>query len=101
MKIDGVTFAGQAITSLGLLIVLWALRTLGNSFGIAPADRGLPGRKRHGDRGPLGRRLHERPRDQRNPPACPEQLAGRDLFFHRRGGHGVPDLQSLLGGTKC
>jgi len=41
MKIDGVTFAGQAITSLGLLIVLWALRTLGNSFGIAPADRGL------------------------------------------------------------
>jgi protein-S-isoprenylcysteine O-methyltransferase Ste14 len=32
---------GQVITGLGLLLVLWAMLTLGRSFGIAPADRGL------------------------------------------------------------
>jgi protein-S-isoprenylcysteine O-methyltransferase Ste14 len=31
----------QVVTLLGLLLVLWALWTLGRSFGIAPADRGL------------------------------------------------------------
>ena len=35
------TLVGQGITSLGLLLVLWAMGTLGHSFGIAPADRGL------------------------------------------------------------
>jgi protein-S-isoprenylcysteine O-methyltransferase Ste14 len=35
------TMVGQAITSVGLLLVLWALTTLGDAFGIAPADRGL------------------------------------------------------------
>jgi isoprenylcysteine carboxyl methyltransferase (ICMT) family protein YpbQ len=34
------TWIGQAMTSLGLLIALWAMGTLGGSFGIAPADRG-------------------------------------------------------------
>jgi protein-S-isoprenylcysteine O-methyltransferase Ste14 len=35
------TLLGQALISLGLLLVLWALSTLGRSFGIAPADRSL------------------------------------------------------------
>jgi hypothetical protein len=30
---------GQAVTILGLLLVLWAMTSLGQSFGIAPADR--------------------------------------------------------------
>ena len=32
---------GQVITSSGLLLVLWSELTLGRSFGIAPADRGI------------------------------------------------------------
>jgi len=35
------TLAGQFLTGLGLLLVLWAMAALGRSFGIAPADRGL------------------------------------------------------------
>jgi protein-S-isoprenylcysteine O-methyltransferase Ste14 len=35
------TMVGQAITGVGLVFVLWSLATLGGSFGIAPADRGL------------------------------------------------------------
>ena len=41
LRIREETPAGQVITALGLLLVLWALGTLGRSFGIAPADRGL------------------------------------------------------------
>ena len=32
---------GQIITGLGLLLALWAMGTLGRSFGITPADRGI------------------------------------------------------------
>jgi len=32
---------GQVVSTLGLLLVLWALGALGGSFGVAPADRGL------------------------------------------------------------
>jgi protein-S-isoprenylcysteine O-methyltransferase Ste14 len=35
------TVAGQILTLAGLGLVLWALASLGPSFGIAPADRGL------------------------------------------------------------
>jgi len=35
------TLLGQALASLGLLLVLWALSALGCAFGIAPADRGI------------------------------------------------------------
>lgn len=41
LRIYQETLIGQVITGLGLLLVLWALGTLGRSFGIAPADRGL------------------------------------------------------------
>jgi protein-S-isoprenylcysteine O-methyltransferase Ste14 len=41
MRVHRETLVGQLITGLGLLLVLWALGTLGRSFGIAPADRGL------------------------------------------------------------
>ena len=41
MRIHRETLVGQLTTGLGLLLVLWALGTLGRSFGIAPADRGL------------------------------------------------------------
>ena len=41
LRIQQETPIGQAMTGLGLLLVLWALGTLGRSFGIAPADRGL------------------------------------------------------------
>ena len=41
MRVHRETLVGQVITGLGLLLVLWALGTLGRSFGIAPADRGL------------------------------------------------------------
>lgn len=41
LRIHDETLAGQVITGLGLLLVLWAMITLGRSFGIAPADRGL------------------------------------------------------------
>jgi protein-S-isoprenylcysteine O-methyltransferase Ste14 len=35
------TLFGSVIAGLGLLLVLWAMGTLGRSFGIAPADRGV------------------------------------------------------------
>ena len=41
LRIDHESLLGQLSTGLGLLIVLWAMGTLGRSFGIAPADRGL------------------------------------------------------------
>lgn len=41
LRIYQEVLVGQVITGLGLLLVLWALGTLGRSFGIAPADRGL------------------------------------------------------------
>ena len=41
LRIHHETLVGQGITSLGLLLVLWTMGTLGRSFGIAPADRGL------------------------------------------------------------
>ena len=41
MRLSDETMVGQVITSLGLLLVLWSLTSLGDSFGIAPADRGL------------------------------------------------------------
>jgi len=41
MRISEETMVGQAITAVGLLLVLWSLSSLGDSFGIAPADRGL------------------------------------------------------------
>jgi protein-S-isoprenylcysteine O-methyltransferase Ste14 len=41
LRIRSETPVGQVITGLGLLLVLWAMITLGRSFGIAPADRGL------------------------------------------------------------
>lgn len=41
LRIYQEALVGQVITGLGLLLVLWALGTLGHSFGIAPADRGL------------------------------------------------------------
>ena len=41
MHLERETAPGQAITILGLSLVLWSLVTLGHSFGIAPADRGL------------------------------------------------------------
>ena len=41
LRIREETPAGPVITAVGLLLVLWALGTLGRSFGIAPADRGL------------------------------------------------------------
>lgn len=41
LRIHGETLVGQVIAGLGLLLVLWAMITLGRSFGIAPADRGL------------------------------------------------------------
>jgi len=41
LRIHDETLVGQVITGLGLLLVLWAMITLGRSFGIAPADRGL------------------------------------------------------------
>lgn len=41
LRLHDETLVGQIITGLGLLLVLWAMITLGRSFGIAPADRGL------------------------------------------------------------
>ena len=41
LRIHHETFVGQGFSSFGLLLVLWAMGTLGRSFGIAPADRGL------------------------------------------------------------
>ena len=41
LRIHHETGSGQLITSSGLLLELWAVVTLGSSFGIAPADRGL------------------------------------------------------------
>lgn len=35
------TLVQQAIGVMGLVLIVWALWTLGQSFGIAPADRGL------------------------------------------------------------
>lgn len=41
LQISHETLPGQVITILGLLLVLWAMGTLGQSFGVAPSDRGL------------------------------------------------------------
>jgi protein-S-isoprenylcysteine O-methyltransferase Ste14 len=41
LRIHHETLFGQGITGLGLLLVLWAMGSLGRSFGIAPADRGM------------------------------------------------------------
>ena len=41
MHLERETASGQAITTLGLSLVLWSMIILGRSFGIAPADRGL------------------------------------------------------------
>jgi isoprenylcysteine carboxyl methyltransferase (ICMT) family protein YpbQ len=41
MRIQEDTLVGECLTLAGLFLVLWALLVLGNSFGIAPADRGL------------------------------------------------------------
>jgi protein-S-isoprenylcysteine O-methyltransferase Ste14 len=41
LRIDHESPIGQVITSFGLLLVLWAMGTLGRSFSIAPADRGI------------------------------------------------------------
>ena len=41
MRLEIETPLGQAITILGLILVFWSMISLGCSFGIAPADRGL------------------------------------------------------------
>jgi protein-S-isoprenylcysteine O-methyltransferase Ste14 len=41
LRIDHESMLGNIITGLGMLIVLWAMGTLGRSFGVAPADRGI------------------------------------------------------------
>jgi protein-S-isoprenylcysteine O-methyltransferase Ste14 len=41
LRIQRETLPGQVVLTMGLLLVLWSMRSLGNSFGIAPADRGL------------------------------------------------------------
>ena len=41
LRLHHETLVGQGITSLGLLLVLWTMGTLGRSFGIAPANRGI------------------------------------------------------------
>jgi protein-S-isoprenylcysteine O-methyltransferase Ste14 len=41
MQLSEETPVGRTITAVGLLLVLWSLTTLGDAFGIAPADRGL------------------------------------------------------------
>ena len=41
LRIHNEIWFGQVISSFGLVLVLWAVVTLGRSFGIAPADRGL------------------------------------------------------------
>jgi protein-S-isoprenylcysteine O-methyltransferase Ste14 len=41
MRIFRESLVGQAMLIIGLLLVLWSFWTLGGSFGIAPADRGL------------------------------------------------------------
>jgi protein-S-isoprenylcysteine O-methyltransferase Ste14 len=35
------SWVGELVAGAGLVLILWALFALGNSFGIAPADRGL------------------------------------------------------------
>jgi protein-S-isoprenylcysteine O-methyltransferase Ste14 len=41
MQIHRETLAEQAAMILGLLLILWSLLSMGDTFGIAPADRGL------------------------------------------------------------
>jgi protein-S-isoprenylcysteine O-methyltransferase Ste14 len=41
MRVYRETPASQAAMTLGLLLIVWSLLTLGVCFGIAPADRGL------------------------------------------------------------
>jgi protein-S-isoprenylcysteine O-methyltransferase Ste14 len=41
LRIHHETGLGQLITCSGLLLVLWAIVSLGRSFSIAPADRGI------------------------------------------------------------
>jgi protein-S-isoprenylcysteine O-methyltransferase Ste14 len=41
VRIQRETLPGQVVLALGLLLVLWSMASLGSSFGIAPADRGL------------------------------------------------------------
>jgi protein-S-isoprenylcysteine O-methyltransferase Ste14 len=46
MRIQAETIPGQVALALGLLLGLWSMASLGSSFGISPADRGL------GEKGP-------------------------------------------------
>lgn len=41
LRIEAVSPVGWVLSVAGLLWVLWSMVTLGKSFGIAPADRGL------------------------------------------------------------
>jgi protein-S-isoprenylcysteine O-methyltransferase Ste14 len=41
LSIQRESLPGQVVLAMGLLLVLWSMGSLGNSFGIAPADRGL------------------------------------------------------------
>ena len=41
LRIHNEIWFGQVITGCGLVLVLWSEMTLGRSFGIAPADRGI------------------------------------------------------------
>ena len=41
MKVEHVNGLAYVVSILGLLLALWSMVTLGRSFGIAPADRGL------------------------------------------------------------
>jgi protein-S-isoprenylcysteine O-methyltransferase Ste14 len=41
LRLSRDTQAGEIVSSLGLLLMLWSLGALGTSFGVAPADRGL------------------------------------------------------------
>ena len=41
LRVQTATMAGTMLSFSGLLLALWSMFTLGQSFGIAPADRGL------------------------------------------------------------
>jgi protein-S-isoprenylcysteine O-methyltransferase Ste14 len=41
LHIQRETLPGQVVLAIGILLVLWSMGSLGSSFGIAPADRGL------------------------------------------------------------
>jgi hypothetical protein len=41
MRIQAETIPGQVVLAVGLLLGLWSMASLGSSFGISPADRGL------------------------------------------------------------